>query len=95
MRACIRLVEGWGYAVSVADSARKEVLPADALVIADAAFASATRLAQVPEAPLIVLLDDSQAALPAGTHALPTPVRPAKLRALLNQLQKTLSKSIP
>ena len=95
MQACIRLVEGWGYTVTVTDSAKKEALPNDALIIADAAFASATRLAQAPEAPLIVLLDDGPPNLPAGTHALPRPVRPAKLRALLNQLQKTLSKSMP
>lgn len=95
LQACIRLVEGWGYKVTITDSAKKEALPNDALIIADAAFASATRLAQAPEAPLIVLLDDGPPNLPAGTHALPRPVRPAKLRALLNQLQKTLSKSMP
>ena len=33
--------------------------------------------------------------LPEGMHALPLPLRPAKLRALIGQLQKTLSKSMP
>lgn len=95
MLACVCLIESWNYAVSVNDGSRKETLPDNALVIVDSKFANATSLAQAPEAPLIVLLGDATHALPAGAHGLPVPVRPAKLRALLNQLQKTLSKSIP
>lgn len=95
MQACINLIESWSYAVSVSDGSSQEVLPDNALIIADGKFANTTSLAQAPNAPLIVLLSAGDQALPAGAHALPIPVRPAKLRALLNQLQKTLSKSIP
>jgi len=43
---------------------------------------------------LIVLVGNEHPPLPAGAHALPLPIRPAKLRALINQLQKTFSKSM-
>lgn len=71
-----------------------------AVVIADIAAAEALCPGgRAPGMPLIVLLGEQSSAappeLPAGVHALPTPVRPAKLRALIGQLQKTLSKSMP
>ena len=93
--ACSRLIESWGYTVSINDGTRQEALADNVLIIADAALADTASRAQIPGTPLIVLLGDSGLPLPAASHALPTPVRPAKLRALLNQLQKTLSKSIP
>jgi hypothetical protein len=44
---------------------------------------------------LIVLVDTPGSDLPAGIYPLSLPLRPAKLRALLEQLQKTLPKSMP
>ncbi len=95
MRACTQLVKSWGYSVSTSEDTAQAIPSGDALIIADAAQATAAGLAQLPGAPLIVLQGDAGSALPAGAHAVPLPVRPAKLRALLNQLQKTFSKSMP
>jgi hypothetical protein len=95
MLACIALIKGWGYAVSTTDGSTGERAPENAVLITDAGQADAVSAEQAPGAPLIVLVSTAGQTLPAGAHALPAPVRPAKLRALLNQLQKTLSKSIP
>jgi signal transduction histidine kinase len=95
MRACIGLVKSWGYAVSTADGAKAERPPDNTVLITDAELAEAVSAEQAPGAPLIVLAGTAGQALPVGAHALPLPVRPARLRALLNQLQKTLSKSMP
>jgi Histidine kinase-, DNA gyrase B-, and HSP90-like ATPase len=67
----------------------------DCIVITTAAEAAAARAACPPDTPVVVLADDVSAGLPGNVHALAVPVRPAKLRALLEQLQKTLPKSIP
>lgn len=95
MVACIGLLKGWGYAVSTTDGAGTERPPENTVLITDAALADQVSAELAPGTPLIVLVEASGSALPAGSHALPAPVRPAKLRALLNQLQKTLSKSMP
>ena len=90
MQACIGLLKGWGYAVSTG-----EPPPGNTVLITDAEQAGAVSIELAPGMPLIVLVEGLGQALPADAHALPVPVRPAKLRALLNQLQKTLSKSMP
>lgn len=95
MLACICLLEGWGYDVSVSEGSGGERPPENTVLITDAALAASVSAEQAPAIPLIVLGAVAGQALPAGSHALPAPVRPAKLRALLNQLQKTLSKSMP
>lgn len=92
LTACIELAAHWGYAVSRDDALPPQAPPPGVLVIADADRAAALT-GQLPAgSPLIVL--GSDAPLP-GAHALSLPVRPARLRALVNQLQKTLPKSIP
>lgn len=92
---CRSLLARWDYAVSSAVDA-DEPLPARlAVIVADAGAASRLAGELSVETPLIVLVGDPGQALPAGCHALPTPIRPAKLRALVAQLQKTLSKSMP
>lgn len=95
MHACIDLLKAWGYSVSMAGDAGTRHLPDNAVLITDAAHASAVSAAQTPGIPLIVLHGEDGEALPPAAHPLPIPVRPAKLRALLSQLQKTLSKSMP
>lgn len=95
MVACIGLLKGWGFAVSVSDGSGDERPPENTVLITDAALAGSVSAELAPGTPLIVLAETVGQELPAGSHALPAPVRPAKLRALLNQLQKTLSKSMP
>lgn len=93
--ACLKLVENWHYAVSQESELSAGRPPAGGLLIVDAEQAEAVSAERAADAPWIVLLKDGPQKLPDGAHALPTPVRPAKLRALLNQLQKTLPKSMP
>ena len=93
--ACLKLVENWQYAVSQENERGAGGLPADSLLIVDAEQAAAVSAECAATTSWIVLSKDGPQAVPEGAHALPTPVRPAKLRALLNQLQKTLPKSMP
>lgn len=95
LHECIKLAESWDYAVGHDDGAGDEVLPAQALIVADQDLAQAVSRELPAGSPLIVLVGAEPPALPPGAHALPLPVRPAKLRALFNQLQKTFSKSMP
>ncbi len=89
--ACHKLLAGWNYTVEAAQE--NCCPPAAAIVITDVERAG--EIARCcPQAPLIVI-GASDTALPPGAHALPSPVRPAKLRALVAQLQKTLLKSMP
>lgn len=95
LAACRKLVEGWNYTVSAESGIPPEGLPENAVFVADADQAMALSRELAPEWPLIVIVNDGNHPLPEGSHALPAPVRPAKLRALLGQLQKTLPKSMP
>lgn len=95
MQACAHLVESWDYTVSVEDSIGTEPLPDRAVLIVDAALATAASAGLAIGAPLIVLVGTQDQPVPEGANRLVLPVRPARLRALLGQLQKTLSKSTP
>lgn len=95
MQACIELMERWDYAVSSDNGQGTERRPEDAVLISEPELAMAISSEMTAGLPLVVLVRDATQSLPVGAHALPVPVRPAKLRALLNQLQKTLSKSTP
>ena len=96
MAECRKLIGRWEYSVSSADSVDQEALPEGVIVIADAEQSAAVGAARPENTALIVLAADPSALhLPPGAHALPLPLRPARLRALLNQLQKTFSKSTP
>jgi len=90
-----KLIESWNYSVSTDESANLEALPDNAVLIVDANVADRVSTAMNGDSPMIVIVDDNKQTLPRGAHALPAPVRPAKLRALLGQLQKTLAKSMP
>jgi hypothetical protein len=98
IRAAVELVRNWGYNVSqqLALNAVSIVLPLRTIIITEASFA-ATVDARYPEHGAIISLctRTGSEALPKGVQELMTPVRPAKLRALIGQLQKTFSKSIP
>lgn len=89
--SCRELLAGWDYTLTRGRAG--EIPPSSAVIIADASDAAQVSIL-APRAPLIILNADRQP-LPQGAHALPTPIRPAKLRALVGQLQKTLEKSIP
>lgn len=92
---CIRLAENWNYVVSQDDGASSETPPLNCVIICDMALAEAVSQELPPTTPLIVLNSGEHQAIPSGAHALPLPLRPARFRALLGQLQKTLSKSTP
>lgn len=95
MRECRDLIERWDYEVSAIEHASSGPLPLGMVLIADAAEALAVNADWGPEMPLIILGGSANADFPAHVHALPLPLRPAKLRALVAQLQKTCSKSMP
>jgi hypothetical protein len=96
MQSCATLIERWGYKVSRLSVDETAQASPHAVLIADpAAIAALCPGDRAPDMPLIALLDTDTQEVPTGIHVLPVPVRPAKLRALLGQLQKTLSKSIP
>jgi anti-sigma regulatory factor (Ser/Thr protein kinase) len=92
---CIRLAEHWNYAVSHSDGADNTPAPRNCIIICEMALAEAISHELPASTPLIVLSSGENQHIPPGAHALPQPVRPARLRALLGQLQKTLSKSTP
>jgi len=95
LRACGELIATWDYQVSYDAGRLDKRLPASAVLLVDGQLATTVAGLKTPETPLIVLTAETDLAVPAGAHRLPLPLRPAKLRALLNQLQKTLSKSMP
>ena len=88
---CRDLLAGWGYLITRGNASEKP--PAGAVILTGGEDAETIR-SLAPQAPLIVV-DANGQRLPHGAHALPPPIRPAKLRALIGQLQKTLEKSIP
>jgi len=92
---CIKLAESWHYNVSHDDGGSDQVLPSQTLIITEIDLAPAVSRKLPANSPLIVLVGPDHPPLPNGAHALPLPVRPAKLRALISQLQKTFSKSMP
>lgn len=92
-----RLAQGWGLQVRQIPDAATLVLPEPpqpAIVIADATTATEL-LPRLPASCPLVAVTDSTTQAPAGSYALAFPIKPAKLRALLEQLQKTESKSTP
>lgn len=92
---CASQIEGWNYGVTVDHENSSQPLPRDCVLICSSKLASQIAARVTHGTPLIVLLEEGQTDSPPGTHTLSSPIRPARLRALLGQLQKTLSKSIP
>jgi signal transduction histidine kinase len=98
LQGIIALVEAWDYTVT-AQPDLAEKLPSQSgkrLVLIDANLVD-DLLAQHPDVhPVLVITSQDEATnLPDHVVRLTPPIRPAKLRALLNQLQKTSSKSNP
>lgn len=91
---CIKLAESWNFTVALDDGAGQEPLPRQSLIITDTTLMQDISREMPADSRLIVLVGNEHPPLPAGAHALPLPIRPAKLRALINQLQKTFSKSM-
>ncbi len=94
LQTCAQLIEGWNYTVRIEAASIAGDLPPNIFILTDTASMPTVLERKVPGTPLIVLTGDASMTLPVGAHGLPLPVRPARLRALLNQLQKTLPKSM-
>lgn len=97
MDTVTRLAQGWGLQVNqIADSAAydSQGLAQPAIAIAEAAVAAELQQ-HLPASCALVAVTDGATQAPPGSYALAFPIKPAKLRALLEQLQKTESKSTP
>ena len=91
----MKLLENWQYTVRIAPQMPAEMPAGGTVFLTEQEMA--TELAErLPEgAAMIVLVRDAETALPPTASALQVPVRPAKLRALISQLQKASLKSMP
>ncbi|MBP5996629.1 MAG: hypothetical protein KA535_01645 [Azonexus sp.] len=95
--AALSLAVSWNYSISH-EPAPGRRSPEDyrhMVLVTIPGLAEAVRYAAPEATPVIVLGDARETHLPEGVYPLPMPLRPAKLRALLGQLQKTLAKSMP
>jgi signal transduction histidine kinase len=93
VEAAHSLAADWQMATQRCDLAdtRLGSLPDCSVVVTDAATAAeARRLSPATVAVVALGAEGSE-----GIHGLPAPLRPARLRALLTQLQKELPKSMP
>lgn len=96
MADAAKLAEGWGFHTAHLADAAFESTPyrTPAVAVAEAGIAASLRPRLPDTCPLVVINDGSGEAA-AAAYTLALPIRPAKLRALLEQLQKTGSKSMP
>ncbi len=97
LQSTMGLMRTWNYAVSWQPSIVTPVpdIPRPTIVVTLASLANSVRAACPPTIPIIVLVDTKETIMPDGVFPLSLPLRPAKLRALLGQIQKTLSKPMP
>ena len=92
------LLSDWNYRVmrDEAPGYGLKKMAGACIVICDTATVAEVRSRCPRETPVIALVDAGHGGdLPPDVHALTLPLRPARLRALLGQLQKTLLKSTP
>jgi len=97
IRSAIELVRNWGYQITqeVAPEGEPKNLPQRTLIITEAALADIV-CERYPDLNAVIALSKVPGeTLASGVQPLLTPIRPAKLRALIGQLQKTFSKSMP
>lgn len=93
--SAMKLLENWQYTVRITPQIPAE-LPVDGTVYVTEQEMATALAERLPEgAALIVLARDAGTTLPPTASALQVPVRPAKLRALISQLQKVSLKSMP
>ena len=97
LHAAMELAFGWEFLCSQDNSLKDNgiPLPATTLIITEAPLAAAVRERYPENTQIIALTSSPDEALPPGVQGFLVPVRPARLRALISQLQKTLEKSIP
>jgi len=95
--AAIELVRNWNFQITqeTALNAQPASLAAQTLIITEAHLAESVRAHYPDNNALIAFINTPGATVPNGVQTLITPIRPAKLRALIGQLQKTFSKSMP
>lgn len=97
MADAAKLAQGWGFPagqIAGASGFRWAEDTRPAIVVAEAGEVAAMQ-ALLPAACPLVVINDGSTAVASAAYALNLPLRPAKLRALLEQLQKTGSKSMP
>ena len=102
LNEALRLAEDWGYPTGQQASSESPPgkLPYDTLVFCDQAMANDVRLHWAGSLNLIAFVKAESTAeelegLPEEARPFRLPLRPARLRALLGQLQNTSSKSMP
>lgn len=95
MQDCLKLISSWNFSVSQSPGTLPQRPPETAVILVEESLAGELAASLGNKPPMIVLTYGTGTPLPEGAHAMPTPAKPAKLRALLNQLQKTFEKSIP
>ena len=88
------LAQGWGLRTQTLAPGTSPVALGTCVVVTDAEGAAELSGTLAPGCRLVVITSGAETA-PAGAFGLRAPLRPAKLRALLEQLQKTDSKSSP
>ena len=97
IRVAIELVRSWDFQITQETTLKEspKILAPRTLIIADAQLAAAACEYYPDYSAFIAFTKNPGEPLPSGVQVLTTPIRPAKLRALIGQLQKTFSKSIP
>ncbi|MBL8421371.1 MAG: HAMP domain-containing histidine kinase, partial [Dechloromonas sp.] len=97
LEASIALAGSWHYEVSHDPDAAGQ--PTECrrplIVIAPASIAATMRATYPATTPIVALDDTPEVLLPPNTYRLSLPIQPAKLRALLGQLQRAWPKSMP
>lgn len=97
LQASIALAGSWHYEVSHDPDAagRPPESRRPLIVIALASIAATLRTTYPATTPIVALDDTPEVLLPPNTYRLSLPIQPAKLRALLGQLQRAWPKSMP
>ncbi len=85
MQSSAQLLERWGYEVIVRPAGETSHDLRNSILIVDQDALGPLSESQPNDLPIIVLASEAPDNLPEGMHALPLPLRPAKLRALIGR----------